>query len=327
MQEVILKAFFIVDNFLPIIDPYSCTMSSSVVSSEFVHTGYGKNYVKLIQLRRDGPVHYVKEVEVNTQITLNNHRDYLFGDNSDIIATDSQKNTTYILAKQFGIETIEKFGMLMCEHFLNKYRHVVNAKIYIEEAPWRRIEKNGRQHVHAFVMSPESKRFCEVEQKRGEKACVAAGIKDMKILKTTQSAFRNFVDDEYRTLPDVDDRFFSTIVYCRWTYNDVTGLDFDRAWDIVKSAIIDTFAGPPETGVFSPSVQKTLYLAEKNALALIPQVDTIEMTLPNVHYFNIDFKRFPKMEFGGSKQDVYLPTDKPSGNIQATIRRSQTSKL
>ena len=35
---------------------------------------------------------------------------------------------------------------------------------------------------------------------------------------------------------------------------------------------METFAGPADKGVFSPSVQNTLYLAEKGALAQIPQV-------------------------------------------------------
>jgi hypothetical protein len=30
----------------------------------------------------------------------------------------------------------------------------------------------------------------------------------------------------------------------------------------VKSAILENFAGPPDTGVFSASVQQTIYLAQ-----------------------------------------------------------------
>ena len=38
-----------------------------------------------------------------TALTLNNHRDYIFEDNTDIVATDSQKNTVHVLAKQHGV--------------------------------------------------------------------------------------------------------------------------------------------------------------------------------------------------------------------------------
>lgn len=76
------------------------------VVADFVNTSFGKNYVKLLQLRREGQVHHIKELEVNTALTLSTVKDYTIGDNSDIIATDSQKNTVYILAKQHGVSLI-----------------------------------------------------------------------------------------------------------------------------------------------------------------------------------------------------------------------------
>jgi urate oxidase len=42
--------------------------------------------------------------------------------------------------------------------------------------------------------------------------------------------------------------------------------------DIVKECILDKFAGPPDTGIFSPSVQNTLYLAERMILDKVEQV-------------------------------------------------------
>ena len=42
--------------------------------------------------------------------------------------------------------------------------------------------------------------------------------------------------------------------------------------DDVKSCILEWFAGPSETGILSPSVQNTLFLTAKAALARIPQV-------------------------------------------------------
>ena len=63
-----------------------------------------------------------------------------------------------------------------------------------------------------------------------ERPQVSAGIKDLKVMKTTQSAFVNFVNDEYRSLPDMEDRIFCTVVYTKWDYSSIDGLNFDRAW-------------------------------------------------------------------------------------------------
>lgn len=65
--------------------------------------GYGKNSVKLLHVRRDGPFHTIREYEVSTHLKLLSNKDFTAGDNKDIIATDTQKNTVYILAKKYGV--------------------------------------------------------------------------------------------------------------------------------------------------------------------------------------------------------------------------------
>lgn len=88
----------------------------------------------------------------------------------------------------------------------------------------------------------------------------------------------------------------------------------------MRDSILDAFAGPPDVGVFSPSVQNTLYLAQKDVLEKIPQMSHIETTLPNKHYTVIDFSNFNQM---GSipNDEVFLPTDTPAGNIRAVLGR------
>lgn len=43
-------------------------------------SGYGKDHVKLLHVRRDGPVHHIKEFEVNTHLKLFSKKDYLNGE-------------------------------------------------------------------------------------------------------------------------------------------------------------------------------------------------------------------------------------------------------
>lgn len=92
------------------------------------------------------------------------------------------------------------------------------------------------------------------------------------MLKTTKSSFVNFVDDEYRTLPDQVDRFFSTIVRAQWSYSVIDGIDYDKVYNVVKQIILTLFAGEPVNGIDSPSVQHTLYLSNKEVLDTFPQV-------------------------------------------------------
>ena len=146
---------------------------------EFVHTGYGKNLVKVLYIKREGTHHYITELKANVELTLKTRKDYLKGDNSDIIPTDTIKNTVHALAKLKGVrcshsmssntrvtciililsnllicsqksdndffflkvKTIEDFALDICEHFLTSFKHVTNAEVFIEEAPWKRLEK------------------------------------------------------------------------------------------------------------------------------------------------------------------------------------------
>uniref|UniRef100_A0A3Q3K112 Uricase n=1 Tax=Monopterus albus TaxID=43700 RepID=A0A3Q3K112_MONAL len=273
---------------------------------EFVQTRYGKNSVK-----------------ANVELTLKSRKDYLTGDNSDIIPTDTIKNTVHALAKLRGVKTIEQFSLDICHHFLTSFNHVLRARVYMEEAPWRRLEKNGIEHPHAFIFSPEACHFCEVEQNLNGILMVYSGVKNMKVLKTTQSGFEGFHRDRFTTLQETKDRCFCTSVYSRWRYNSTQDVDFDGAWKCIKDTIIEKFAGAYDRGEFSPSVQKTLYDTQLLVLNRVPQVDEIEIVMPNEHYFTIDMTKMGIV----NKDEVLLPLDNPSGNIAGTVRRKERAKL
>ncbi|KAM4640834.1 uricase-like isoform 2-T2 [Discoglossus pictus] len=290
---------------------------------EFVHTGYGKNAVKVLHIKRNGKQHFIKEIEASVELTLKSKKDYLQGDNSDIIPTDTIKNTVYALSKLKGIHTIEEFALDIATHFLTSFNHVTEAKIYIQEAPWKRMEKNGVGHVHSFIYSPEGVHFCEVEQKQADLPVIYSGIKELRILKTTQSGFEGFLKDRFTTLPEVRDRCFSSIVNCKWKYATSKVVDFTSIWNVVKEIILDKFAGPYDKGEYSPSVQKTLYDIQVLSLNKVPEIKEIEIILPNKHYFTIDMSKFGLT----NNDEVLLPSDKPYGNIAGTVRRKPQAKL
>lgn len=53
-------------------------------------------------------------------------------------------------------------------------------------------------------------------------ASVTSGLKDLLVIKTTESAFENFVRDEYTTLVEVNDRIFSTSVDLTYTFAPIS---------------------------------------------------------------------------------------------------------
>lgn len=107
---------------------------------------------------------------MSTRLTLSTQKDYLQGDNSDIIATDSQKNIVYLLAKKYGIKSPEDFGILLCNHFMSKYEHVLKVSIRVEELMWNRVNygdhANVKLHNHAFIHTPICTRSASVVLKK-----------------------------------------------------------------------------------------------------------------------------------------------------------------
>lgn len=60
---------------------------------------------------------------------------------------------------------------------------------------------------------------------------------------------------------------------------------------------------------------------------LLQQIASIDMEMPNKHYFTVDFSKFPKL-VQGNNEEVFLPVDKPAGIIYAQLDRKQfKSKL
>lgn len=68
--------------------------------AEVSYSGYGKNDVRLMRVRREGDKYFVTELSVCIELQLSTTKDYLKGENSGVVATDSQKNTVLALARQ-----------------------------------------------------------------------------------------------------------------------------------------------------------------------------------------------------------------------------------
>ncbi|KAJ6656290.1 hypothetical protein lerEdw1_003946 [Lerista edwardsae] len=131
---------------------------------QYVNSEYGKNGVRILYIRREGKIHCIKELEISVHLRLNTVNEYMQGDNSCVIPTDTIKNTIEAMAKCRGIRTIEEFGLDLCDHFITSFCHVMYCNAFIQEVPWQRLEKDGIPHAHAFLYSSEGVRFCEIEE-------------------------------------------------------------------------------------------------------------------------------------------------------------------
>ncbi|XP_026534231.1 uricase-like [Notechis scutatus] len=292
---------------------------------EYVNSEYGKNAVRILYVRREGQVHCIKELAISVHIRLNTVREYLNADNSRVIPTDTIKNTIEALAKCNGVgcKTIHLISLLLCQNFIKAFCHVVYCNAFIQEVPWQRLEKDNTPHAHAFLYSSEGIRFCEVERTQDKPPIVFSGIKDLKLMKTTQSGFQGFLKERYTTLPERIDRVLSVETLIKWCYGDcLDGLDYDSIWRTAHESILDAFAGPPETGHYSPSYQKTVNCIQTYILERIPQIEEVEVILSNIHY---SVTNLEKLGISNDKE-IFTPQETPFGACASTLRRKNCSK-
>jgi urate oxidase len=139
---------------------------------------------------------------------------------------------------------------------------------------------------------------------------VVSGLDHLLVLKTTDSAWKDFHTDAYRTLPDADDRILATSLTATWSYNAV--VDWNHAHHDIRMTLLKTFAGHKSLGA-----QHTLYAMGEAALATVKELAEITITMPNRH--RIPFNLIP---LGRSNTNtIFVATDEPHGLISGTLRR------
>ena len=283
---------------------------------------YGKDRVRVLRVVRgaDG-VHEVHEVEVSVSLEGDFADTYLTGDNSQVVPTDTIKNTVQVLAQDYLGASPEVFALALNDHFLARYAQIERVRTEVAVRPWDRYApattSGGGEplHPHTFVGRAAGAPFTRVASGRtvgGGETRVESGCREVLLLKSTASAFKGFPRCEFTTLPETDDRILATRMAATWTF---TGRDADFAAvnAAIPGALLDTFAGE-----FSPSLQHTLLRMGEAALAAAPGITDIHLAMPNKHYLPVNFQPFGRENHG----EIFLPTDEPHGQIEARVVRA-----
>ena len=278
---------------------------------KIVHNNYGKSRVRLMKVARRGDWHEIQETTVKIAFEGEFTEVHTVGDNSEVLPTDTMKNTVYALASQVEeIEEIETFARRLANHFLENNAQVSRVTVEISEHGWTRLDFNGEAHEHSFIKGSDEKRTAKVSVTR-DAASIESGVENLIVLKTTKSGFVGFIKDEFTTLPETTDRIFATSVKANWKYAGAN-VDFAKISRAARATIIETFAAHD-----SLSVQHTLYAMGEAVLEKFADVEEIAFSLPNIHCLPIDFTRF------GLENDnrIFVPTDEPHGLIEARLSR------
>ena len=274
---------------------------------------YGKAECRVVRIVRDTPRHQIRDLTVSTALRGDFAAAHVDGDQSRVLPTDTQKNTAFAYAKQHGISSPEDYALALARRLLEATPAATGATIRVDEHAWDRIPVDGAGHDHAFVRRGGEVRTVEVDL-TAERAQVVSGLTDLVVLKSTGSEFKGFLVDDYTTLPEADDRILATSLTATWRYADGAEVDWDAAYDAVRTLLLSTFAT-----TYSKALQETLYAMGRAVLEAHGEIEEISFTAPNKHHFLVDLEPFGLDNPG----EVFIAADRPYGLIEATVTREE----
>jgi urate oxidase len=272
---------------------------------------YGKSRVRVMKVIRHETHHDMKEWNVRVLLHGDFETCFTEGDNSNILPTDTMKNTVYYLARESQAATLEEFAIELVDYLLANNPQVSKASAEIEEKSWKHVVVDGAPHATTYQLTGPELQTTEVIRERGSELGITSGIDGLVILKTTNSAFTGYIKDKLTTLPESTDRIFATRSTVTWEYLE-TPTSFETSRNKALAALIKTFADH-----VSLSVQHTLYDMGVAVLDAVPEIARVKLVMPNVHCLLVDLSRFGQQ----NPNQIFVPTDEPSGYIEAVIER------
>ena len=274
---------------------------------------YGKAEVRVMRVARaagPGGGDAIRDWNVSTSLSGDLAATHLTGDNSEVLTTDTQKNTVYAFAQKLGPVEPEVLGLELAAHFVGTQPQITRARVSVEEYGWAPIGETR----HSFARTGELTRATRVIHDAGAGVSVVSGLENLIVLNTTNSEFWGFPRDEYTTLAETRDRMLATQVSAWWRYRGAgaenTGPDWGAAFGLAREALLSAFS---ET--YSYSLQQTLYAIGERIIEAVPDVCEVRLALPNKHHYLVDLAPFGLP----NDNEVYYPGDRPYGLIEGTV--------
>jgi urate oxidase/2-oxo-4-hydroxy-4-carboxy-5-ureidoimidazoline decarboxylase len=271
---------------------------------------YGKGDVIAYRLTRDGRARAGKSPVFGANVLLLVYGDafwktYTEGDNTGLIATDSMKNFIQRETMNFPGNDLEEYCRFLGEKFLATYAQVEGLQISASEIPYTPVGGNV-----AFSPSGAERATSRLEMARTGVVEAVSGLHGFKLLRLGGSAFRDFVRDEYTTLPDLNNRPLHMWLDLEWTYVRPQAAFSDGAVTAqVRRMVRELF-----TSFESGSIQQVIYQMGTKMLDAISVMSEVHLEANNRTWDTIAER--------GEELGVYTDARPPYGCLGLTLRRT-----
>jgi urate oxidase len=211
------------------------------------------------------------------------------GDNSKVVATDSMKNFVLHQAGEFEGATVEAFLEFVGSEFLETYDQMEAIQMSADEIPFEQRQVPTADGFEAsdlvFRQSDDESAFGEIYLDRTENGPTIAeqisGVTDIELVKVKGSSFTDYVQDEYTTLPEREDRALHITLDIFWTYDDSEDALGEQPEQYVPAEQVRDIAHVVFDEVDSNSIQDLIYQIGLRVLERYPQLESVSFEANN----------------------------------------------
>jgi urate oxidase len=211
------------------------------------------------------------------------------GDNSMVVATDSMKNFIHHHLGEYEGATIEGFLDYVGTELLETYSQMEAVTISADQLPFEERPVPGEDGFEpselVFRVADGAAGYGELSIERTadgtERTEQTSGVTGIELVKVKDNSFTGYVQDEYTTLPERENRTLYVGMDIFWTYADsadALGSDPERyvaaeqVRDIVQVVFDDLDVN---------SIQELIYQTGLRVLERFPQLESVSFEANN----------------------------------------------
>jgi urate oxidase len=211
------------------------------------------------------------------------------GDNSMVVATDSMKNFILHHAGEYEGATVEGFLDFIGSEFLETYSQMEAVRISADELPFDERAVPGSDGFEAsdlvFGVSHNESAFGERYLIRGDDGPVVddhqSGVTGIELVKVKDNSFTGYVDDEYTTLPERENRTLYVSMDIFWTYSDSPDALGTEPQRYVPAEQVCDIAQTVFHELDVNSIQELIYRIGLRVLERYPQLESVDFEANN----------------------------------------------
>ena len=211
------------------------------------------------------------------------------GDNSMVVATDSMKNFVLHHAGEYDGATVEGFLHFVGSLFLETYSQMDAVRMSADELPFDERPVPGNDGFESsdlvFGVSHGESAFGELYLTRGDDGPVIedhqSGVTGIELVKVKDNSFVGYVDDEYTTLPERENRTLYVAMDIFWTYADSADALGEDPQHYVPAEQVRDITQTVFHELDVNSIQELIYQTGLRVLERYPQLESVSFEANN----------------------------------------------